>query len=153
MFLFFSDFYPKTGGWQGHCSIDSNLTNGIINGGRSFLHWTTIEPKATDLPGVLDWGNFLDPIDLREKEYELLAFFHVIKGQEKSKEPIKIYHTDFRRGCPKEFGMDKIENRFKITIYGDNIEPATETYRLDRDGKKYSQIEMQKINHKEANNG
>jgi len=49
--------------------------------------------------------------------------------------------------------MDKTENRFNITIYHDNIEPVTETYRLDRDGKEYSQIEMQKINHKETSNG
>jgi hypothetical protein len=69
----------------------------------------------------------------------------VIKGQETSKEPMKIHHTDFPGDCPREFGMDKIENRFKITIYGDNIEPVTETYRLDWDGREYSQIEMQRI--------
>jgi len=49
--------------------------------------------------------------------------------------------------------VDRIENRFQTTIYGDNIEPVTQTYRLDRDGKESSQIEMQEINHKEASNG
>ncbi len=52
-----------------------------------------------------------------------------------------------------EFGVDGIENRFQTTIYGDNIEPVTQTYRLDRDGKESSQIEMQEINHKETSNG
>lgn len=49
--------------------------------------------------------------------------------------------------------MDKIENRFKIIICGDNMESVTETCRLNRYGKAYSQIEMQKRNHKEASNG
>ncbi len=48
--------------------------------------------------------------------------------------------------------MDKIENRFKIIICGDNMESVTETYRLNRYGKAYS-YEMQKRNHKEASNG
>ena len=53
----------------------------------------------------------------------------------------------------KEFGISKIENTFKITIYGENIEPVTETFKLKWDGKNYNEIEMDPINQeKEANN-
>jgi len=70
----------------------------------------------------------------------------------KEKGLVYIGTKEEARGCRNKFNISEGLKAFKITIYGDNIEPVTETYRLHRDGKEYSQIEMQKINHKEANN-
>ena len=49
--------------------------------------------------------------------------------------------------------MDRIKNRFKVRIYGNNVKTVAETCGLGRYGKKYSQIELQEIVHKEASNG
>jgi len=46
-------------------------------------------------------ATFLGSMDLREKEYELPAFSHVIRGQEETKESMKIHHTDFPRGLQR----------------------------------------------------
>ena len=75
-----------------------------------------------------------------------------LKRKEKKKGLVYIGTKEEARGCRNKFNISEGLKAFKITIYGDNIEPVTETYRLDRDGKKYSQIKMQKINHKEVNN-
>lgn len=115
-----------------------------------FLHWTAKEPKPTEISSVYNWANILDPIDLYKKEYDFLDIFFLIEGEEKDpKKAIRIGHTNFPRGCLKEFGISKIENTFKITIYGENIEPATETYKLKWDGEAYNEIEMCKIDQKE----
>lgn len=107
-----------------------------------FLHWTTVEPKPTEISSIFNWENILEPIDLNKREFEFLDIFYLISGEEKSEKPVNIYHTNFPRGCLKGFGTDKLTSAFKITIYGENVKPVTKTYKLDWNGKKYNEIRM-----------
>lgn len=94
----------------------------------------------------------MNPLDLNSTEFDYLDIFKLVEGKESEERPIKIIHTPHERACRKDLGMSQVENTFKITIYGENIEPVTETYKLKWDGKNYNGIEMDTINQKEANN-
>jgi len=125
-----------------------------------FLHWTSL-PRidAHEIDPKVRW---LDPIDLNIGEWEYLDIFYTFqKGVNYSKTSSVKQKEDFvhintkeqLRGSRLNFEMSEGLKTFKITIYGENIEPVTETYELKWDGKNYNEIEMDTINQKEANNG
>jgi len=129
-----------------------------------FLHWA-----STPIIERVDMGKYakwLDPIDLNVGEREFLNVFVTKTPEKKGKE----IETDYLKRKEKEKGLlyigTKPEARgsvmklkiseglryFKITIYGENIDPITEKYELDWDGKNYDRINMQPIKREEANN-
>jgi hypothetical protein len=106
-----------------------------------FLHWTTIEKRQREID---PWANYLDPLDLNSTEFDYLDIFNLLEGRESEERPIEIIHTPHERGCRKYLEMSQVKNTFKITIYGENIEPVTEIYKLKWDGKNYNEIKMYK---------
>ena len=79
---------------------------------------------------------------------------HVIDSPNKQAEKdIHIGTEEKNRGCRIKFQIGEGLKAFKITIYGEDIDPITEKYRLDWDGKNYDEIKMCRINQKETNNG
>ncbi len=124
-----------------------------------FLHWVSIPViRQNRIDPRAKW---LDPIDLNVKEWEYLGVFYTL-GTLKKKEDsngnslgkkekglIHIRTKEEDRGCRMEFKISEGLKAFKITIYGENIEPVTETYELAWDGKKYNNIEMYKAGRKE----
>lgn len=121
-----------------------------------FLHWTSIPlVRAYEIDPKVKW---LDPIDLNVGEWEYLDVFYTLqKGVDhtkissvKQKEDFVYINTkEQTRGCRTDFKMSEGLVVFKITIYGENTEPATEIYELAWDGKKYDEIKMYKAGRKE----
>jgi len=105
-----------------------------------FLHWTTIEPpRGLDRLNYQLSVRYLEAIDLNRGEWDYLDVFIREKGKE---ELIEIATTKTPRACLKELHItDEIEY-VKITIYGANVDPRTETYKLVWSGAKYDQIRM-----------
>lgn len=115
-----------------------------------FLHWVPM----TLMNGLDIYARYLDPIDLNAEEWEYLDVFHTFqKGVdyaktdllEQKEDLVHIGTTPEDRGCNINFRMSAELKAFKITIYGENIEPVTETYKLVWDGKNYDEIKMYKI--------
>lgn len=132
-----------------------------------FLHWVSIPRiKRVELDPFEKW---LDPIDLNVGEWEYLDVFNTLEKLEKKEDsnensPKKEAKGFFKGrvyiGTKEEarvsrniFNISEGLKAFKITIYGDNIEPVTETYKLTWDGENYNEIEMHPMNQKGANNG
>jgi len=102
-----------------------------------FLHWTTIE--TVERLSYKRFVNYLDPIDLKSGEFDYLDVFSTGAGE---KGLVKIATSPYPRGCRKKFRMSEGIETFKITIYGDNIDPVSKTYKLVSGGKEYDELEM-----------
>ena len=102
-----------------------------------FLHWTTIE--TVERLSYKRFANYLDPIDLKSGEFDYLDVFSAGAGE---KGLVRIATSPYPRGCRKEFRMSEGIETFKITIYGDNIDPVSKTYKLVTGGKEYNELEM-----------
>ena len=102
-----------------------------------FLHWTTIE--TVERLSYKRFVNYLDPIDLKSGEFDYLDVFSAGAGE---KGLVKIATSPYPRGCRKKFRMSEGIETFKITIYGDNIDPVSKTYKLVSGGKEYDELEM-----------
>lgn len=128
-----------------------------------FLHWASA--GFTGKVGTGKHVNWLDPIDLNVAEWEFLNVFITKTAKKKEKESdteylerkkkekglLYINTKTEARGCVMILKISKGLNAFKITIYGNNIEPVTETYKLKWDGENYDEIEINPMNRKEAN--
>lgn len=111
-----------------------------------FLHWSSVEFVRNVKP------DYINPINLSYKEYDYLEI--IFTEQEKTGQ-VTICTTTFPRGCIKEFNMNQPDFNilkkiaqincpiFKIVISGQNIEPATEKYKLVWNGEKYDEIKME----------
>ncbi len=130
-----------------------------------FLHWaSTPIIEKVDIGKYAKW---LDPIDLNAGEWEFLDVFitktpkkkqkesdtDYLERKEKEKGLLYINTKTEARGCVMILKISEGLKAFKITIYGNNIEPVTETYKLKWNGENYNEIEMDPINQKKANNG
>ena len=126
-----------------------------------FLHWVSIPRiKRVELDPFEKW---LDPIDLNVGEWEYLDVFNTLEKLEKKEDSnenspkkeekgffkglVYIGTKEEARVSRNKFNISEGLKAFKITIYGDNIEPVTETYRLDWDGKN-NKIKMDKVGQK-----
>lgn len=103
-----------------------------------FLHWSSEEFARGDL-------RYLNPLDLCYKEYDYLD---IVFTQEQKKDLVTICTNPFPRGCIKWFGIKQTlplikRPVFQIVIVGENIEPATQTYKLIWDGEKYDGIKLE----------
>ncbi|GAG33705.1 unnamed protein product, partial [marine sediment metagenome] len=93
----------------------------------------------------LDVFNTLEKLEKKEDSNE-----NSPKKEEKGffKGFIQIGTKEEARGCRNRFNISEGLKAFKITIYGDNIEPVTETYKLTWDGENYNEIKMCKTKSK-----
>ncbi len=120
-----------------------------------FLHWVSMPMiERVDIGKYAKW---LDPIDLNVGEWEFLNVFitktpkkkeketetDYLKRKEKEKGRLYIGTKPEARGCVMELKISESLRHIKITIYGENINPVTEKYRLVWDGKNYDEIKME----------
>lgn len=125
-----------------------------------FIHWSSMEIQQKVAPYInekqelklkkyYEQPNYLDPIDLSSGEYDHLEIVYTSNKKEKKNE-VKICTSSIRRGTAKEFRMNQTQNIYFLTIVisGENIEPATEEYKLVWDGKKYDEIKMCEVGRK-----